>query len=164
MRTISFLLAVLISSATYAQKYILSNEAVIFSFHTTSGKRVFLIKDKEEKYISYRFGTNNKIELEFPADKKGSWTRFKYSYYLRGGGKANKGLDLNYVYFTNNGFKYILYQNYNAVENKTDVGLRIMDIKTNKTFNIPGKYSTKQGTLVDFRDNGLLSEGDEIFD
>ncbi|MEY4926599.1 MAG: hypothetical protein RI894_1035 [Bacteroidota bacterium] len=48
------------------QKLLLPNEECVFSFKTKSGKTMMLAKDKTEKYLIYRFGTKNNIELEFP--------------------------------------------------------------------------------------------------
>jgi hypothetical protein len=48
------------------------------------------------------------------------------------GGATNEGMDLNYVYFINNGFQYVVYQMYYAVGSKTNIGIKVIDLKTNK--------------------------------
>ncbi|MFT3702630.1 MAG: hypothetical protein QM802_09680 [Agriterribacter sp.] len=105
-----FLLLVLLGfpCVCLGQNFTLPNEEVIFSFNTQSGKKVTLNRDKANGYIIYRFGTKDNIEFEFPAKSKDSWTKFTYSFYLRGGGPQNEGLDLNYIYFTNKEFKYVM--------------------------------------------------------
>ena len=123
-----------------------------------------LSKDKSNGYIIYRFGTKAKVEFEFPEKSIDSWKKFKYSYDIRGGGTQNEGLDLNYIYFENNGFKYVIYDNYVAADKKSYVGIYVIDLKTNISTDIKGLYSTRKGTMADFRDNGLLEIGDEIFD
>ncbi len=158
------LFAVFISSTCYGQYFLKPNEQIILSFQVKGGKQVFLVKDRNDKYISYRFGSRDKVELEYPGTEKHSWERFTYSYYLRGGGKANEAMDLNYLYFTNKGHQYVLYQNYFAAEDKQEVGIRVTDLGTNKTVDIKGDVRTRKGTLIDFRDNGLLKIGDELFD
>ena len=158
------MLAVFISSTCYGQTYLKANEQIIFSFQAIDGKQVFLVKDREDKYISYRFGTMEKVELEYPGADKQSWERFTYSYYIRGGGKANEAMDLNYLYFTNKDHQYLLYQNYFAAEEKHEVGIRVTDLATKETVDIKGDVRTRKGTLVDFRYNGLLKIGDELFD
>ncbi len=72
-------------------------------------------------------------------------------------------MDLNYVYFINKDFKYIVYDTYFAVGNKQNIGIKIINLKINKTANIKGDRKTRNGTLVDFRDNNLLEIGDELF-
>ena len=146
------------------QHYLLPNEVIIFSFATQNGKQVSLNRDKENKYIIYRFGTKDKIEFEFPDKSKSSWSNFTYSFLLRGGGTQNEGLDLNYLYFTNKGFKYVIYDTYFSVGQIKKVGIKIIDLKTGKTVNIKGTNNTRRGTLVDFRDNGLVEIGEETFD
>src|SRR5690349_9396285 len=87
-------------SNSFSQTYIKPNEEVIFTFKTKGKKQVYLLKDKSNKYICYRYGSKNKMDLEFPELNKKSWDQFTYSYYLRGGGISNEGMDLNYIYFT----------------------------------------------------------------
>lgn len=142
----------------------LDNEELIYSFNTQNGKKVILCKDKDNKYIIYRFGHNSKVEFEFPDKSKSSWKDFKYSFYLRGGGIQNEGMDLNYIYFIHNNYKYIIYDTYYAIGNKLNIGIKIIDLKTNKITNIKGNTKTRIGTLVDFRENKVLEIGEELFD
>jgi hypothetical protein len=84
-----------------AQNFILENEELIFSFNTKNGKKLVLAKDKENEYIVYRFGTKDKIELEYPEKNKESWSKFTYGYYSRGGGKQNLAMELESIFFSN---------------------------------------------------------------
>lgn len=103
----------------------MENEDVIISFKTDTMKIMSICVSKDEKYIVYRYGTKGKIELEYPYDKINSWKCFKYSYYFRGGGANNEGLDLVYLSFTNGGYTYTIYEEYSAVADKTSYGIRI---------------------------------------
>jgi hypothetical protein len=163
-KNICFILFISFSSRVAAQKYTLQNEEVIFSFNTKNGKTVTLNKDKGNSYIIYRFGTKDKVELEFPEKSSSSWQQFQYSFALRGGGTQNEGMDLNYVYFTNNGFRYVIYDTYYAAGKKQAIGIKIINRSTNKVTNIKGDLKTRKGTMVDFRDNNLLTIGEELFD
>ena len=113
----------------FAQEYILPNETLIYSFETQNGKKLVLAKEKNDKYIVYRFGTKDKIEFEFPEKTKESWEKFKYSFYLRGGEIQNEGMDLNYVKFINRDYQYVIYDTYYAAENKTSIGIKITNQK-----------------------------------
>ena len=146
------------------QNFISPNEVVIYSFKTQNGKEVKLIKDTANKYIIYRFSNKSNIEFEFPTKSKNSWTNFKYSFYLRGGGTQNEGMDLNYVYFTNKGFMYVLYDTYFSTLNKQSVGIKVINLNTRKSKIIRGNKETQTGTLISFRDNHLLTIGEELFD
>ena len=161
-----FVLIIFISykATCFGQSFTLPNEELIFSFSTQNGKKITLSKDKAKNYIIYRLGTKDKIEFEFPDKSKSSWTKFKYSFYMRGGGTQNEGMDLNYVYFTNKDFTYVVYDTYISIGNKQSIGVKSINLKTKKTTNIKGKIKTRKGTLVDFRDNNLLEIGDELFD
>jgi hypothetical protein len=166
MRHFILIIALLFSCYSYSQAYLKSNETLIFSFQTKNNKQVYLVKDKSNKYICYRYGSKDKIEFEFPTTlNKESWNQFIYSFYLRGGGIGNEGMDLDYIYFRNKGFKYKIYNEYYARGNEINVGVKVIDIKTDKLkADIKGLAKTRKGRLVDFRDNNLLKIEQENFD
>lgn len=164
MRGLTYLL-LFFTSISFAQAiYVLPNEEVIFSFETAKGKQMVLVKDEENEYIVYRFGTKDKIELEYPENKdKDSWKKFTYSGYFRGGGIANLAMDLNYLAFVNGDYKYVLYTTYIAEEGgKSNAGIKVLDSKTDKLItDIKGKQSTRKGNLTAFRDNELINQDEE---
>jgi hypothetical protein len=162
--TFIILFAFTFCNCSSAQDYLLANEQIICSFNTVDDKRMVLAKDSADKYIVYRFGTADKIEFEFPEKTKESWSKFTYSFYLRGGGKQNETLDLNYVYFVSNKFKYVIYNTYAAEYEKPECGIKVIDLTTNKTSDIKGNSKTVKGNLIDFRDNNLLEVSDESFE
>ncbi|MGC4034312.1 MAG: hypothetical protein QM764_00020 [Chitinophagaceae bacterium] len=162
MKIFLSIVAVFFFSTAFCQHYLENNEKLIFSFDTQNEKKLVLAKDSNNLYIVYRFGTKDKIEFEFPENNKDSWSKFKYSFYMRGGGVQNEGMDLDYVYFSNNGFQYIIYNTYYASENKVTIGVKIVDSKTNKTTNIKGILKSRKGALADFRNNNLLKITDEL--
>ncbi len=164
IRTLFFVFVLASSNIVFGQKYILPNELSIFSFETNNGRKVTICKDKENKYIIYRYGTKQKIEFEFPSKSEASWKKFKYSSWLRGGGMQNAGIDLNYLYFTNENYRYVVYDSYFSEANESNIGIKITDLKTQKTTDIKGKIKSRKGTLTDFRDNNLIEIGDELFD
>ena len=147
-----------------AQSYLFSNEESIISFKTLNEKMVVLAKDTSNKYIVYRFGTIDTIEFKFPETSNDSWRKFTYSFYLRGGGVENEGLDLNYIYFINGKNKYVIYQNYSAVDNNTTCGVKIIDIKSNEIIELVGDPKSKVGNLTDLRNNESIQIGEELFD
>jgi hypothetical protein len=152
------------------QNYLLANEKVIFSFTTLDNKKIILAKDTGDLYIVYRFGTMNKIEFEYPGEIKNagqehvSWKKFTYSYYFRGGGKQNEGLDLNYLYFVSGHYKFIIYDTYSSTDNKPDCGIKVLDLSNNKMSEMKGKNNSRKGTLTGFRDNNLVETSEELFD
>ena len=156
MRIICAATLVFISLITNAQHYLLKNESVIFSFDTQSGKHVLLAKDKDNAYIVYRYGNTDSIEFEYPEKNRDSWKKFEYSYYVRGGGVQNDGMELNYLYFTNNGYKYSIYDTHYAAHDKSAIGINVMNLKTNKTVDIKGAEKSRKGTIADFRNNNLV--------
>lgn len=154
----------LITTAITTFGQTLPNEEMIFSFDTQNGKTVTLSKDKKNKYLIYRFGTKTKVEFEFPRKSKESWSMFNYSYALRGGGKENAGIDLNYVYFTHQHFTYVIYDTYFAEEDKQRIGVKVINLRSGTTTNISGNIKTRKGILIGFREDTLITRGGELFD
>lgn len=144
--------------------YHLSNEEIIIAIQMNDGKIMTLCKDTADKYLLYRFGTKAKIELEFPSKEHSSWNLFTYSYYLRGGGTQNAGLDLNYVYFERGGYRYIIFDTYDATEDQSEYGVKVENLKTGEIKVLPGKLMKTDSSLIDFRDNTLIQKSDKMFD
>ena len=122
-------------------QYVLKNETIIYSFNTQNGKKMVLVKDKENGYIQYRFGTANKIEMQFPKERKiDSWKSFSYNYYMRGGGKQNAGQEIANLMFTNKEYDCLIYQTYFAETEKYETGILVTNAINNKTYRIRGIY------------------------
>jgi len=160
----AILIATLISFSlgVDAQHYVQKNEKPIFSFDTQGGKHVVLARDSGDAYIVYRYGAGDSVEFEYPEKNKDSWKKFKYAYYLRGGGVQNEGMDLNYLYFINNGYKYVLYSVYYAVSGKSGIGIGVTNVSTKKTTTIRGVKKTCKGTLTDLRENNLIQRDEDM--
>jgi hypothetical protein len=128
------------------------NEEQYFGFTVAGNNKLLSIcVSNNPSYLVYRYGQQDHIELEYPNNKEDSWNSFNYSYYLRGGGTANSGLDLNYLSFNNGDFKYELFEEYNADNAETHIGIHVADKNTNKVTTIEGIEKMKIGSLVNFR-------------
>ncbi|WP_276134045.1 hypothetical protein [Polluticoccus soli] len=146
--------------------YLLPGETPVITFETTNGKRAMVAREAKDGYLVYRFGSKSKVEFEFPTKDRSSWKKFSYSFYLRGGGTKNEGMDLNYLYFDNKGFRYVVYQNFYAHGNERKAGIKVINLgQKNNTTDIKAVYSTVKGSLAAFfRDNNLVVAGEEVFD
>jgi hypothetical protein len=169
LRTAFLLFFSLLMNITNAQDripsmYHLSNEEIIMAIQMNDGKIMTLCKDTADHYLLYRFGTKSKIELEFPSKENSSWSLFTYSYYFRGGGAQNAGLDLNYVYFEKEGYRYIIYDTYDATENLSEEGIKVENLKTGEMKVLAGKKMKTGSSLIDFRDNTLIQKSEKMFD
>lgn len=160
------LIILFVSEHTFSQNLILPNEDTIYSFKTKNGKTMMLAKDKNDKYMVYRFGTPKHIDFEFPENKDtSSFSHFSYNYYFRGGGKENAGLDIDNLIFENQGFQYIVFSSYSAGDGKYDesfsIGIIIIEKNTGKRTVIKGKNNTEIGNLQGFRTNELIKINQE---
>ena len=162
MKPLLIIIFLLTSSLAKCQNDLLPNEEIVLYFTTNNGKSVMLAKDQDDKYLVYRFGSDKNIELEFPKKNKDSWKLFKYSYYHRGGGPENAGMDLSHVAFTNGDFEYMIYQSYYAESESFEIGIRVENLKTNKSIDIKGDYDSKQGNLHDLPERDLLEPDNRI--
>lgn len=156
----TLIISFLIANSAIAQLD-LGNEEIVYSFKTEKGKSVVLCVTIDKDYMIYRYGTDEKVELEFPNIlNETSFTRFKYYYLHRGGGPQNAGMDMNYIVFKNGSYKYVIYDEID--EDVTHCGIRVTDEKTGKTTDIKGIFSTRTGTLTDFRTNELVEVFEEM--
>jgi hypothetical protein len=90
------------------------NEQVLINFKLSkSTKSVSLCKERNGKYMVYRFGTKDKIELEYPTTlDASSWNAFKLYGVKRFGGKANAGFGDYSISFMNNKVEYEIFENW----------------------------------------------------
>lgn len=135
------------------------DEELLFSFQIAdSNKSASICTSKnQQEYIIYRYGTKDKVELEYPEKTEASWDLFTYSYCLRGGGKENEGLDLNYLSFENGGYTYEIYDEYSAVDDKHIVGIKVTNQETNEETDILGDSDSMKGSLISLRDNAKIN-------
>lgn len=128
--------------------FVLPNEVVVLSFKTKKKKQVFLCRDKDNRYLVYRFGSKSKVELQFPGKlDETSFQKFEYSSYFRGGGVENLAMNLDYLSFTNSGYRYVIYKTYasESVGHEDEVGIRVIHLKTQKETSIEGDFNTFEG-------------------
>ena len=142
--------------------YQLKNEKLVYELKMKNGKQLSVCIDKDEKYIVYRYGSKNKIELEYPKEKDlSSFQKFEYSEYKRGGGIQNAAMELTYLAFTNKQVKYVIYDTYFAEGNKSNAGIKVIESE-NKITDLKGLIKSRKGNLSDLKDK--VKEGEELYD
>jgi hypothetical protein len=90
-----------------------ADEQVLFSCTVgKSGKLVSLCSsqklEKDIGYLQYRYGSPKNIELTFPSAKAGSLEKFRFAHYFR------YQVDRTFVSFSNGGFEYSVFTNYDG--------------------------------------------------
>lgn len=112
---------------------------------------MLICNQKDDKYLVYRFGTKDKIELQYPGVLNAtSWKSFRYSGYSRGGGSRNLAMEMHSFTFTNNKVVYKITEDWEAEHNENSAGIII---NTNgKKIELPGRASSKNGSLGLLRD------------
>jgi hypothetical protein len=162
----SFLLPLLfVCAVARGQAYVRPNEEVILSFRTTKGRLAYIVKDKKDAYIAYRYGTPGKVEFQYPeVPDSSSWKKFVFSWYRRGGGIQNEGLELNYLVFVNKGTRYVVSDSYRIADKKPSLRILVINEATKKETVIPALYKTRKGSLAQLRDNDLIAVGEDLYD
>jgi hypothetical protein len=136
------------SNNRFANGLCKDNEVVVFSLTLSNSKKsAYLCKDKEEKYLVYRFGTNDKVELQYPKKlDASSWKAFTLRGQKRFGGKANAGFGDYSLTFNNNNVAYSLFESWSDEDDSKEMGIKI---STNgKERILKGDYKTKKGSLL----------------
>jgi len=135
------------------------DEDVLLSFKIANSKKTasICISKQKSNYIIYRYGKSDDIELEYPDTTQSSWNKFTYSYYVRGGGTDNEGLDLNYLDFENGEFRYEIYEEYDSESNGTTIGITVTNLKTGEKTDIQGVGNSIKGSLIDLRNNDKMN-------
>jgi hypothetical protein len=155
----------LFTTNSFCQNYLLENEAVVYSFDTNNGKKLMIAVDTNERYLIYRYGTKALIELEYPNKLKGSWKKFNFSYYMRGGGIENAGMDINFLYFYIGDYQYVVYDTYYSEPDESNCGIKVINKRTNEETNIVGDINTVKGSMSRILFwNELITIGEETFD
>jgi hypothetical protein len=156
MKKIIVCLFTIISIGVYSKPVYITlcgiDEKQIFGCLTQDKKTISLCAGKDDSYIIFRYGTKDNIETEFPGIKQDSWSRFRYSFYLRGGGAENEGIDVNYLKFSHRGSDYTIFEEFYSAGNKKECGLVIKDRSTGKEIKIYAVPATNTGSLAALRD------------
>jgi hypothetical protein len=162
MKTIAFLVVTLLfSNFINAQKKInygllqKPGEEVVFGFSLKNSNKIVLVCcQKDDKYIVYRFGNKEKVELQYPAMLNAtSWKAFRYSGYSRKG-VNNSPMEMHSVTFTNNHVIYKVFEDWDGDHHDSDAGI-LVQVNGKKT-KLEGKPSSKDGSL------GFLQDKDDL--
>jgi hypothetical protein len=129
-------------------------ETTVFSFRTSRGKTVSLCEGPKAAYLVYRFGTAAKTELQYPAAlNAGSWRKFTYWTYHRGGGVANAGMEEYRISFKNEAAEYELTDRTEAYltsskeeDYRREVGLNV--VVSGKSLDITARQASVSGDLA----------------
>lgn len=148
VKILFFLAFSIISFSSNAKNLCLPSEKTVFSFETKSKKILSICKSTDGVYLTYRFGTPNKIELQFPNKLNNtSWGKFEFSGMSRAGGKINAGFGDYSVVFENGNAEYTVFQEWSDEDDTYSIGVTIAGA-IGKPFTINGLKKTQEGSLV----------------
>jgi predicted RNA-binding protein len=136
-----------------AQKVEQAHEEIIYSFVTSENKIVVIAYEKQQNYVVFRYGTNEKVEVEIRESKTTAEKKFKYSFFKRGTPKHTNYLDLNYLNVNVGATQYVIFEDYIALGVEPEIGIIITDANIGDRKEIKGDITTKKGTLNFFKEN-----------
>jgi len=133
-----------------------AGETLLFGFEMAkSAKFVAFCTNKQDDYIVYRFGTSAKTELEYPAERKGSWKQFTHVHFGEECDRKGKG---DYLVFTIGETAYSVRErcffndrvadDKNADTDAYQVDIEIKNTKSGKTTVLMGDEQSRAGTLA----------------
>jgi len=129
--------------------FVKGNEKVLLQFNTQAGKRLVLAIDSNNKYLVYRYGSQNHVELQYPGVLANSFTLFKYASKSKSASAANSNFGYDQLHFSNIEFTYNIYNQYDRMGNITRIGLIVTNNKTKKKTLIQGNLKSLKGQLSD---------------
>jgi hypothetical protein len=131
-------------------------EEVLFGFSLKKSNKIVLVcNQKNDKYLVYRFGTKDTVELQFPNTlNAASWNAFRYSGYSRGGGRRNLAMEIHSLTFKNNQVVYRIKDESEAEHNENSASIIIN--ANGKKIKLVGRASSKNGSLGLLMDKGEL--------
>ena len=142
-----FLILFFLCDHAVAANLCLENEKTIFSFETKAKKILSICKEERGSYLTYRFGTIDKTELQFPQKlDASSWKKFEFSGMRRGGGKANAGFGDYSLLFETGNIGYTVFQEWDDEEGSYSIG--VIASGKGKPITINGLKKTQEGSLV----------------
>ncbi len=120
--------------------YAPNGENILFSF-LTANRKILCVSEKAKDTIIYRFGTPDKIELEFGGNDICT-TNFQHeSNYNNHSGEITNSLS-----FTSSNYLYSVYDNITH-KNDRSVGVQVKNKNTSKTTTIEGLINSAKGSL-----------------
>ncbi len=130
-------------------------ETVLFGFQMEkSSKFVAFCTNKKEDYMVYRFGTAAKVELEYPQNRKDTWSKFSQIHFGEECDRKGKG---SYLAFTIGDVGYTVRErcffndesiaDKNAADEAYQVDIEVKNAKTGKTTVLMGREGTRSGSL-----------------
>ena len=153
-----------VAHAAGQPQYVRKNEHAIISFFTTNQKRVVVAVDNNDKYIVYRYGTKQHIELQYPAPDSNSWKKMQYYWYLRPSMGKNDGYDIYSLSFVADTFRYVVVQSNAGDEGGESLYVQVLNLKGSILATFPANRQTCKGHLMDLRDyEEILSKGMEEY-
>jgi hypothetical protein len=132
---VAFCIGTLYATACYSESDSLckTDETVVFSCALKGGKKTLSLCSspkltKKDGYIQYRFGTEKKIELEYPANRQASQKSFRFAHYSR------FQVDRTVISFDRSGYTYAIFDSYDGDSNPAvrEQGVEVTSQKNKK--------------------------------
>jgi hypothetical protein len=127
------------------------NKLVTFQTINKAQITVFLLDNEKGLQFVYQPSSGKTIVFPSQLPQNNNWEQFTYGGYFRPGGVENDGLDLNNLSFQFNDRIYVIYENYIAVGDVRELGMKILNLKEEKIAEYKGLFKSLKGSLIDLR-------------
>lgn len=111
------------------------------------------IGNEDQSYIVCRIGKIGENIQEYPGKRENTWDYYNYSYYFRGGGNENEGMDLNCLTYEDNDLRFEIHEDYVNQDDKGELLIKTTNKITGEEVMQEGDSESREGSLVNLRDN-----------
>ena len=152
MKPIVFYLAVYYPLCVLPKSISFPTKKSSWSLQQPKAKKLTIALDANEKTWYTDMVRQQLQPQNFQKNKDQSWELFQFSWFLRGGENENEGMGVNYLYFDNGRYKYIVFQEYLTTDQKTCYGIKVIHTETQEETIIKAVPASVKGFLNIFRE------------
>jgi hypothetical protein len=134
-----------------AQTYLKPNEKRLFHFETETKQTATFALDTVTKTMYYRQNKSAMLSLEVHDQMGDTVIVFSSHFY------TDKGVNEDCIEFINGNFMYSVYDEFDSGRNISGCGIHVKNLKTNKETVIKGIVKTRQGSVSEVKNSGIMS-------
>lgn len=135
----------------------------MLGFRIADGRKIELVQRSDGQGLIYRCQYRDKVLFAYEPSLKDSACSFFSSRYFRPNQNDRDGLDFQYVWFFQGGFRYLIY----ALSYESEpfqFGIRIKNVSNEVEVDLPASIVHRQGLPFDLFDQPNVCGCDTIFD
>ncbi len=123
------------------------NETLLFGFETKDGKKAVLVKGTEENKLTFRFGKNDSLGVDFPLNNEAGKSEFIYA-------PTRDSIGSNTLQFEVGGMVYKIVE---PIGQDLDPYITMNNKHSGEENTITSRINSKEGSLKGLQNNELVN-------